>query len=78
MDDCKNLLSFENFQAKFPELKCNYLEYQGIVSAIKHSKCFLEFGEKGAINYVLQQNKVSRTAYPYIVKHCTEFPAKCT
>ena len=29
MDDSKNLLSFENFQAKFLELECNYLEYQG-------------------------------------------------
>ena len=78
MDDSKKFLSFENFQAKFPELTCNYLEYQGIVSAIKHSKCFMEFRGKDAINYILQQNKVSKTAYPYIVKNCTEFPAKCT
>ena len=46
MDDSKTFLSFENFQAKLPELKCNYLEYQGIVSAIKHYNCFLEFKEK--------------------------------
>ena len=38
VDDSKNFLSFENFQANFPELKCNFLEYQGMVSAIKHSK----------------------------------------
>ena len=53
MDDSDNFLSFENFQAK-----CNYLEYQGIVSAIKHSNCFLKFKEKDASNYILQQNKV--------------------
>ena len=68
MDDSKKFLPFEHFQAKFPELTCNYLEYQGIVSAIKHSKCFLEFKEKDAINYILQQNKVSKTAYRSL--HC--------
>ena len=34
MDDSKMFLSFENFQAKFPELTCNYLEYQGIVQQL--------------------------------------------
>ena len=67
MDDSNKILSFENFQAKFSELKCNYLEYQGIVSVINHSKCFLEFREKYVINYILKQNKVSITAYPL---HC--------
>ena len=47
----------ENFKAKFPEIKYNYLEYQGMVSANK------QFREKDAINYILQQNKVNRTAY---------------
>ena len=46
----------ENFKAKFLELKYNYLEYQGMVSANK------QFREKDAINYILQQNKVNRTA----------------
>ena len=40
--------------------------------------CGTFYIEKDAISYILQQNKVSRTAYPYIVKHCAEFPAKCT
>ena len=40
MDGSNIFLFYENFQTKFTDLKCNYIEYQGIVSSIKIQNVF--------------------------------------
>ena len=78
MDEQNHFLSFPVFRYRFPTLKCNILEYMGLVSAIKKSKCFLNNTEKDALSFIKRQEKVCQKTYPYIKKPCTEFPAKCT
>ena len=58
MDEQNHFLSFPAFRHRFPTLKSNILEYMGLVSAIKKSKCFLNNTEKDTLSFIKQQEKV--------------------
>ena len=77
MDGQKNFLSFSAFQNKYPMLTPNFLEYMGLISAMKKSKLLLKNSEKNALSFILKQEKVCKNVHPFIKKPFTEHPSKC-
>ena len=78
MDAHEIFLSFQAFQLKYSQLKCNFLEYFSVITAIKNSKGFLNSPLKNAISFILKQEKICKSVYPYILKRSAEFPLKST
>ena len=78
MDAHVNFLSFQAFQLKYLQLKCNFLEYFSVITAIKNSKGFLNSPLKNGITFILKQEKICKSVYPYILKRSAEFPLKST
>ena len=68
MDGQKKLFVLFCFQNKYPMLTSNFLEYIGLISAIKKSKLFLKNSEKNALSFILNQEKVCKNVYPFIKK----------
>ena len=48
-------MSFSVFQNKYPMLTSSFLEYMGLISAIKQSKPFLKCSEKNVLSFILKQ-----------------------
>ena len=71
-------MSFQAFQLKYSQLKCNFLEYFSVITAIKSSKGFLNSPLKNAISFILKREKICKSVYPYILKRSAEFPLKST
>ena len=78
MDAHDSFLSFQAFQLKYSQLKCNFLEYFSVITAIKNSKDFLNSPLKTAISFILKQKKICKSVYSYILKRSAEFPLKST
>ena len=67
-----------SFPTKISQLKCNFLEYFSVITAIKSSKGFLNSPLKNAISFILKQEKICKSVYLYILKRSAEFPLKST
>ena len=78
MDAYDNFLSFQAFQLKYLQLKCNFLEYFSVISVIKNFKGFLNSPLKNGISFILKQEKICKSVYPYILKRSAESPLKST
>ena len=70
MDAYDNFLSLQAFQLKYSQLKCNFLEYFSVITAIKNSQGFLNSPLKNAISFTLKQEKICKSVYPYILMEC--------
>ena len=73
---CK--IAHQAFQLKYLQLKCNFLEYFSVITAIKNSKGFLNSPLKNAVSFISKQEKICKSVYPYILKRSAEFPLKST
>ena len=56
MAEGNTFLSFENFK-KYPDIRCHFLEYYAVVSAIKRARGPFNSDLKEAVKFIIEQEK---------------------